>query len=308
MDIQKILQNDFSHIENITERDYWFVRTDQGYYFETYYDNGFLAIGWNEITLNDIPNINVYGSAIRAKVRGNPDNAINKIEKLSSQEGKITGILNKNKAFYDLKKGDVVIMPSVGSQFLAFGVILDDKPYNGQGLDCSYNKRRKVNWLKYENAKNLDAKFAYVKKSFHAISKIDEQFHDVIDNFMFDSYIKDGFGNISLKIKLRDEINYAKLKMLLDNLIEIGRQYNKANGITEDLDQATIKLNLQSPGFVNLKNIGRSLIISSSVVLSACDSDDGHKAAADTFIQQNGIDSTLVENTIELLEDFEIEK
>lgn len=309
MDINDILLNGLSTVENMANRRYWFVRTDSGDFFETYLENGFLAIGWNEITLQDLRNIDVYSPAIRQKVRANPENGIQNVENAQSQESKITTILNKNRAFVELQRGDVVIMPSEGSHYLAFGIVDDTSAYNGTGNNCPYHKRRRVRWLKSESIKFLDAKFAYIKKTFHAISEIDESYHDIIDNFMFDTYIKHGFGNISLKLKIQDEINYSDLKELLDNLIAIAQQYNLSNGITnEDLQNATIKLNLQSPGFVNLKNAGFGLIYAVAIVLASCKPNGtSEKNNADQIIIVNGIDSTKVDSAVALLRDFHVE-
>ena len=49
-------------IKKVTEislaTQYWFVRTDYGENFETYYNNEFIAIGWNNITLEDLKDPN----------------------------------------------------------------------------------------------------------------------------------------------------------------------------------------------------------------------------------------------------------
>src|SRR5690606_19426352 len=120
-------------------------------------------------------------------------------KKESSQERAITLILNKNLAFYELSAGDVVIIPSNGSEFLAFGII-EGIPYTEESSDCPHLKRRKVKWLKKEEIKKLDAKFGYITRSYHAISEISDDYKDVIDNYMFDSYFKNNTANISFKL------------------------------------------------------------------------------------------------------------
>jgi|GEM_PF-4710568 hypothetical protein len=36
------------------EKEYWFVRTDSGTYYDTFKENNFIALGWNNITVRDI--------------------------------------------------------------------------------------------------------------------------------------------------------------------------------------------------------------------------------------------------------------
>lgn len=262
-----------------SNRKYWFIRTDSGENFETFYDNNFVAIGWNELTLSMLRRLPedkakefIEQQYIKPAALSKDPN-VEYDSTASHIKAQVTGVLNKIKAFNELCKGDIVIIPSSGSYETAFGII-DDADTNEIIDDkCYYYKRRNVKWVKREYSHKLDAKFAYVRTPSHAISEINSEYHNLIDSTIFSSYIRDGFSNISLKIEKLEDIDYASLKNLIDSLIEIAQGYNNVHSIKEsekDLEKIFIKLNLQSPGFFNLKEAGKGLIFALAIFATAC--------------------------------------
>lgn len=258
-----------------TERDYWFVRTDGGEYFETFYYNKFIAIGWNDVTLASLKKLSedTIKSSIEKKYIKPKIEAQEKEFKPGTIKAQITGVLNKIKNFNSLKKGDIVIIPSAGSYELAFGIVGDEITYEkfDNSNNCPYAKRRSVRWIKRVKKHELDAKFAYICTPSHAISKIDkDDFQDIIDNSMYNAYYSKGYGNISIHIGSKDDIDYLSLRTMIDNLINLANEYNVANGIDEKIDHTYIKLNVQSPGFLNLKRQGAGLIFALMLMNTAC--------------------------------------
>jgi len=142
MNFQGLLEN----VKNIeSHRGYWFVRTDSGKNFETFVKNSFIGIGWNGITLEDLRDASLKAAEVKRKIAKRYNIDIDK----SSGKGKTTAIYTKLLRFKEFKKGDLIIIPSSNSKLYAFGIIQDNSIYNDidQTHNCSYYKRRKVEWL-----------------------------------------------------------------------------------------------------------------------------------------------------------------
>lgn len=248
-------------------RGYWFVRTDSGDNFEPFTEGGFIGIGWNQISIDDIEN----ATSLQLKSK------IAESERIDSQnkkgKSKITGIYNKLLKFKNLAKGDIVIIPSRGSSRLAFGLIEDDMIYTDldRSFSCDYYKRRKVKWIKIMNMRDLDPKFFQIIVSQHAISKI-EKYADYIDPITNTLYFKEGSGNLVFDVRTSDDINVLTLISLIQSLQTIENEINTEFQLNENVDEASIKLNVQSPGKIVIKiPTGQTLLfLVSLLIISGC--------------------------------------
>lgn len=238
---------------------YWFVRTDDGKYYQNFYENNFIAIGWNYITIEQLRNADPTGFDIRQKIaqHENLDIVNNAVDK-----GKATTIYNKLLAFKNLKRGDVIIIPSDGSKRLAFGIIADDTLYpNIDDPSCDFFKRRRVRWVTNKDIDELDNIFYQVKINRHTISSV-KNFESHIDKVMKTLFIKNGASHFVLDIKTQEEINFDILLELMNNIKFLTRELNQEFNLGENLNENSIKLNLQSPGKIELKFINsKSLIL-----------------------------------------------
>lgn len=248
-------------IESITELNkdinYWFIRTDSGLYFDTYYDNDFIGIGWNYITVEDL----------RTKTDVEIKEKIAKHEQLdisiNKSKGKVTAIYNKLKRFENLAKGDIIIIPSESSIKYAFGIIEDSNIYvdSDQSNNCEYYKRKKVKWIQKSYVDDLDPIFYKIKVSRHAISDINK-YASYIDSVTENLYRKGDYSYFVLDINTKDDINVKSLTTLIDTIQNLLVDINDEFNLGEEPDETTIKLNLQSPGKVIFKlKKGVSLIM-----------------------------------------------
>ena len=269
-------QSPFEQLFNsVTEikpsKGYWFIRTDSGQHFEEFYKDGFIGIGWNYITVDDLKSLSL--SSLKDKIATNEKLDMS----LKRSKGKATAIYNKVNRFKDLKKGDLVIIPSRGSSRFAFGVIEDSAIVvvaDPKG-DCIYRKRRKVKWLESKTLGALDPMFYKLTASQHAISNV-KKYQNYIDSETENLYLKDGFGHFVFDVKSKDDINVDTLIKFIDSVRTLTEQINLDFGFNEDISKSTIKLNLQSPGKINFKTpVGKSIVILAAVLAlsNGCDID-----------------------------------
>lgn len=237
------------------ENDYWFMRTEGGKYFETFYQHGFIAIGWNEISLRELSNT---PADVKSKIAAEFD--LNLDDRY--QKSGVTEIYNKMIRFRELRKFDIIVMPSYGSSEMAFGIVASDRTYEVDAgtQDCEYQKRRKVNWVKRVDFSELDNVFYKIRRPQHAISNIND-YMEYIDSVMYDVYQKDDYSHFIVRVKLEENINLKTLATVLQDMHDIMGLVNEAFGLHEDIDDSYIQIALQSPGFFNLKQRGVSLIL-----------------------------------------------
>lgn len=245
------------------DKGYWFVRTDGGKFFEEYTSKDYIGIGWNEVTLTDMRN--KTSSDIKHKIA----QTFGYNEELKKGKGKITSIYNKILRFEALREGDLIIVPSVDSRRLAFGEIQDQSIYTEVDdiVECPYYKRRRVKWLRFEEFKSLDNVFFNIKKSRHSISDIKKysKYIDVVTNSLF---FKNDSAHFVLDITTNEEINIDELVNLITKYKEIVNSVNEFYNLHEDVQSASIRLNLQSPGNIEFKQFGMALAIASIILVS----------------------------------------
>ncbi|MDV7698722.1 hypothetical protein N6B72_17490 [Chryseobacterium soli] len=252
MDINQILErvDEFN-----SDRRYWFVRTDNGKHFPDYIKNNYIAIGWSYVTLNDIKHKS--SSEVKDKIAKkeslDPSN--------TKQKAKITSIYNKLERFSKLKKGDIIVVPSRRSERLAFGEIIDDASFEFDDATLnSHTKRRRVKWLQDKSIFELDPHFFRLRVNRHSISDIGS-FAPYIDKEVGSLFKKDGKTHYVLSIEKQDNINFRELSGFMDNIESLLANISEEFNFHENNEEFYVKMNLQSPGKMEIIKGGKSLAV-----------------------------------------------
>lgn len=273
------IENILSQVTELSlTNDYWFVRTDSGQYYDTFYKNNFIGIGWNTITIEDLRSsdrdqsirqkIQEYENRLRSERGQTSLDGTSQIKK-----GDITNIHNKLKNFINLKSGDIVVMPSASSSRLAFGKITNSQTKSDidESYGCPFQKRRDVLWLSEKGINELDASFYKIKVSRHTISKIDPQYYRFIDNVINTIYRRNDNTHFVLEIQKTGDINLNSLVSLIENLQTLTKAINENYSFGEEIDNSSICLNLQSPGLIEFKlAVGKSLVALATLLSLTC--------------------------------------
>lgn len=278
MTISEILKK----VEKVnTESNYWFIRTDYGSLFESFLAEKYIAIGWDFVTLNDLKNSTE--DEIKSRIAKKED------YDLSSMSGKMkaTTSYNKLKTFIEAKKDDIIVAPSRNSDRLAFGRIVDDKPYEAVNAK-NFIKRRKVEWFEVKQMDDLNPIFFQVKMNQHTISNIN-RFAPHIDRVIGNLFKKGDNTHYVLNIEQTDDINFDDLTLLMDNIKTLVKKINKEFEFDDNLDEFYVKISLQSKGSLELIKNGKSLAVLAYVIfLSSCGNLDNEKdKEIKSFIDSN---------------------
>lgn len=256
-------------IQNIRQidpkRKYWFIRTDSGNNYQTFCNNGFIGINWDEISVSEILSNSSAELKEKIALRFGLDS------QSSNGKRKISDIHNKLHHFNNLKKGDIIVIPSENSEYLSFGEISDDCTYEGVSGDfeCDYIKRRSVDWVKTDLSINaLDPTFFKIKKTRHTISDI-SSFDYYIDSILYPAYRKLDNSHFVINIATTEEINMLSLAEMLFGIHHIMQLINTAFNLGEDIEEGTIRIYLQSPGLLNIKQPGYALVLAACLLGSS---------------------------------------
>jgi restriction system protein len=249
-----------------SNRRYWFFRTNGGEYYGSFLKRNYIAINYNKVSVFEIASANVDNSisidilsAIVTKAYKDKEKRPNYV---ASQLLKFA---------YELKRGDIVLIPSSSSHEISFGEIADRAIYvsDPEGEDnCPYTKRRKVKWLKTIRRDDLDPNLYKLMFSHHAITE-GSYYGEYIDRITNSFYIKENKANVILEVQSVDEIKAKDLFGFGSETLELVDDFCAEEGIAVDTNGFSVKLDLQSPGFILFSGADMGGIITLGLIVVA---------------------------------------
>lgn len=244
-DIKEII-NSLTVFNN--KRDYWFVRTQGGDFYANFLENSYIAIGYDSINLSSIKNA--------ANDKNGKKQLAEIIKKQFPDESRPGYIGNQLIDFsYNIKKGDIVIIPSESSSKLSIGEVLETPIYelnNSLGEDdCPYLKRKKVKWLKSNlTFKQIDSKLISIKYSQRTLTKIQEEFHPYIDRIISPIYIKNDNAHLAINVERKENFPAYDVFTTWTELLNLTEEFGIEEEISINKRDIDLKINVQSPGTI----------------------------------------------------------
>lgn len=240
-----------SHIKEFSEdRNYWLFRTMGGDFYDEFVRHGFIAIGYNEVSLDEIKLAHSMSENASEKLSSIVESK--GIKKDNGEDKSPSYISSQLLRFYsEIKEGDVVVIPGPNSDFVSIGYIKskpysDDVLYKTSGI-CDFTKRRKVRFLKKLFRSKLNPKLIQLFNSRHTISNANE-YSEYIDCCISDFFQKEDKTYIVLKVKQEDEISAIDFALIGD-LIQILSEYSLENPDRNiNVNDIKMKVCVQSPG------------------------------------------------------------
>lgn len=246
------------------EKNYWLVRTQAGEYFQEFYLNNYIAIGWDEI--NDFNLIEQNDSnKLKEKVQ----------EIYGEDEGRPGHVANQVLRFVnEMKSGDIILIPSKGSTHLVLGELQEDDIYiiDSKEVDdfeadmCPFLKRRKVKWIKVIGKDKTDPYLYKLLNSHHTIS-IANEYAPYIDRSLYSFFRKGNNAHIVFEVQKEDEIHAIALINFINRTLSTVDIFNKATNSNLNKNNIDLKINVQSPGPVEYSgDIVTILIIGLTII------------------------------------------
>lgn len=228
-----------SKLPNVdTRKDYWFIRANRGEYYESFMLGGYVAIGWNFVTLEDLEKHDE--TYIKTKLKSFDK----KMEKPGSAYNQMMRFA------YSIKVGDIVIVPSQAPNDLLVGEVKSE-PYTEKEdviqdstNICPFNKRIKVHWLGVIRNKDIDPQLYKLVYAGHTVSDAN-LYKKYINRGLYDVYIDGDEMSMTFKVQEEENINAFAYSTFLHKVLAM------ANAIQEENDEhqkIILRTNVQSKG------------------------------------------------------------
>lgn len=232
------------------ERQYWFIRTNRGRFYDDFYYSNSVGIGYNLVSLPQIRKAlshepNPYGELVKVLAEKYPK------ELEAKTIGKPAGLFLR---FYEeMKAGDVVVMPSAGKVKYAFGVVTDGKPFevdsNSFEEDEIYRKRRPVQWIAQKDFHDLDSNLYQAFRAPQALSTLN-RYASFIDREMHAIYTKDGKTHFRLNIDTEGAVDGNDYFPMGSILLDLAEYFRQQAGIDSSFSEIIVRQNVQSKGLL----------------------------------------------------------
>lgn len=260
-------------IDNIpVNRQYWFIRTNGGEYFEEFFFNGYVGIEWDEIVSHD------YTSLDDLK-----DQVVERYPR-EARPGYIAGQIDT--FVKKIKKGDIVIIPNKDSKFFAFGEISDDSYYleeevadnhlifeeDLESVNKVLHKRRKVNWIKCFNRSDLDNRlqtFIYAHNTIVDLNK----YALYIDRTLSNYYVKGNDAYFTFKVNRTARIplySMADMFVFVRDICEFCNEYVLSKEEHISPEDFSSKVDVQSKGPFQLSGPIKKIFAVSCILTIIC--------------------------------------
>lgn len=245
------------------QRRYWFVRTFGGKIFDYYYTHNLIGVSGNDVPMDYIqnaPHDDVTYGTLHGFITKN----------VIDQQSEATKLANQLITFYhEVKPGDIVLIPSENSDFIAFGEVTSNIRVQKTSSSLIHNEKvepypekvRSVKWLKIMRKSDLVGDLKLLFFSRLGITNADK-YGDFIESNVSTFFLKDDYYFSTLFIDLSNdqELNVFDLHRYLEALTKLYENFCAENGI-EYNEELFIKIKVQSAGSVILKWTAGILVV-----------------------------------------------
>lgn len=235
-------------IEQIPEnRNYWLIRTASGEYFNDFYSNNYVAIGWDKF-------------CDASQIKNEEENKVKiSIANAYKDEKRPGYVYNQIKRFmFDIKKGDMILIPNVNSNDIAFGIVskefyvrenqnIPSKTANKSM--CLYKKCIGVNWIKILPKMKFEPALRMLMFAHTTVSNVND-YKSYINRTLYPIYILDKYIHLTYAVQTTEDIslsNFAGFLNVIADSLKLFDDIAKTNLSNTKLD---IKTTVNSPGVV----------------------------------------------------------
>lgn len=244
--------------------DYWLVRANSGEYYTDFNLNGYIGIGWNQITLEDIKKADNDSNKLKDILKDKltfPDDPEPSENKYGITAGQLLRFVN------NIKKNDIVVVPSEGSERFLVGKVVGPlyeltpsqiEQYKSEEIThprSDFAKRWKVRWLGWFNRSDADSALYKMIYSHATLSNIND-YKPFINRALFPCYIEDGKLFISYHVTEENDIQGFYLGQFV-------YQYSLLTKLLFPETRVDSKVNVQSEGIIELitHSVDKGLIV-----------------------------------------------
>jgi hypothetical protein len=245
MSIEQELRN---NLFNYANRNYWFIRTASGFFYEEFINEGYVAIDNDNVRYSEI--LDAFNNETKNK---SAQKIIGQL--IKKRNPKSTSHFVHAKALidfiYNIKKDDIVFIPDE-SERLQFGYI-DDTSLHLETTpkgDCPFSFRRKVKWFESKRRRQLDAEVWPLFNTQKTLNNANK-YSDFINPALNSLYLLNDRTHLVLDVTTTKPINGRTLFSLGNDILDLSSEINEYLG-KDPNDEIDVKIELGSPGSIEL--------------------------------------------------------
>lgn len=241
-------------LNNINDaRKYWMIRTMGGSFYGDFTRNNYVAVGYNDITLNYLQHLPESENEAKEQLKLNFNEKYPNIRNTGYPVAQILRFAR------EIKIGDVVIIPSTNATHVAIGIVNSDlfeeqNPIVDTEHHCDFKKRRRINWRYYGRRAMLPPNLQLMFTSRHILSDV-TSYAKYVDSVINDFYVKNDTYNLVLRIRTQKDVSldeFCDLKAI-STLID---EFCTIHDIPSADDSLVMKIQMESPGWLKLSTSG----------------------------------------------------
>lgn len=268
-DFKEELSQFFDMIEAVpVDKRYWIVRTEGGEYFESFTNFNYVALGHDEISLKKIDDLRKSSKnldELRFKLKEHIENILP-----DRNAGLMAGQLIR--FVYEMKKGDIVIVPSEGSAYISIGEVQQTPLMDVSDLDvnrtgCPYRKRKKVKWIKTVAKRSADILLRNAMQSHQALNDI-THYGDIVERSISDFFKIDDETSIIVNVNRQTNVPAPDLLYFGSDVLRLTEGLISHYNLDFDISDIQIKINVNSEGKTQfLSKNGRLILLVGLVII-----------------------------------------
>lgn len=243
------------------DANYWFIRTNGGELYEPFRGTGSIAIGYPEVTLDFIESLDdseESRDSLKEKIRIHHPPVTNEDGNTHDNSGLAASQLLK--FCNEIRRGDIVIIPSDRTERLAIGFVEDDAPFEEplvwRGMTYSnFKKRRKVSWKRGVDKSDMNPNLFKLLLNRMTLVQAND-YSEWIDPMLYEFFNKGGDFHYVMKIRSRDHIRANTLFRACIDLMDLVSDFAAHEEVNASVDEIETRINLNSPGDVELWHRG----------------------------------------------------
>ena len=244
---------------------YWMVRTMGGDYYEEYDRNGFVGIGYNQITLHEINQLNADFHKANLQLRGRVRRLFPNIPRpghIASQLLRFCRVI---------KPGDIILLPSHSSSKVSIcrvtGPVYDQADAREDNGRCPFVKRLPIEIIKHTTRLDLPPKAQFMFNSRHPISDI-SNYAPYLDNVVSDFYSKDDELHVVLKINTDDNVSTSAFYGL-EKIFEVVDGFCQEQQVPSQVNDVILKVQMESRGSLHFISGNKSKLFFVAFIILA---------------------------------------
>lgn len=259
------LQEILDQIPNVKDRKYWLIRTDGGKNFDSFLTGKFIGLDYNKIGLEDVKSGNT-GDEVGVEIL-----AAKITKAYGDDEARPKHAARQLLKFvYEIKKGDIVMIPSENSELIQFAEVTSSITFNDfdEKFECRLHKRKPIKLLRQVSKNRLDPNLYKLMFSHHTITDAD-QYGEVIDKIINGIFVKSDHAHLVLEVQTTNDIKARSLFKMGDLALDLLDEFCEEEDLDYKSDEFELKLAVQSPGFIELSGLGMGGIIILGIIIVA---------------------------------------